>query len=404
MRLGKRQKPWRSSRLLTTFLVKGLGILAATLLCVREDLHPDPEAVFGELFGQSSHCVWLDSSNAASDARANRSRYSIMADDGGSHGRRARHLRGMTVMESELLSLRVPGPFFAWLDRNWHRNRQLVTELPEGLGFALGWLGYLGYELKRECGGSSVNSLLPDASLILACRAVVFDHRERCVYVMALAGEEGERWSADTVRRLRKAPSDASQPAGLLPAVSFQPSESSNSYIEKIVSSQKEIADGNSYKVCLTAQISSSSHERVDPWLFYRHLRKASPAPFASLVRLGTVAVGSSSPERFLGISPTVDICAELIKGTRPRSSEREEDNQLRRQLHDSEKDRAENIMIVDLLRNDLSRKALPGSVAVTRLCAVESYATVHQMVSTIVARIGEGHSRSEVVAAAYPP
>jgi para-aminobenzoate synthetase len=110
-------------------LGQGAGNPAATLLCVREDLHPAPEAVFGELFGQSSHCVWLDSSNAASDARADRNRYSIMADDGGSHGRRARHLRGVTVMESELLSLRVPGPFFAWLDRNWHRNRQLVTDL-----------------------------------------------------------------------------------------------------------------------------------------------------------------------------------------------------------------------------------------------------------------------------------
>jgi anthranilate synthase component 1/para-aminobenzoate synthetase len=113
--------------------------------------------------------------------------------------------------------------------------------------------------------------------------------------------------------------------------------------------------------------------------------------------------VASTSPERFLKIGSDGGMRAEPIKGTRRRAADPQEDSRLRTDLATSVKDRAENIMIVDLLRNDLSHFAMPGSVTVSRLCAIESYATVHQMVSTIDAHLLPGAPRAEAVAACFP-
>lgn len=386
--------------------VGGLGRSPVTprLQCVELSKYPDPEAAFQELYGLSSHRVWLDSSNPATDAVEGRNRFSIMADDSGSRGMRARHENGVTTVESDLITSRVPGPFFTWLDRTWDNTQAQTADLPPGLGFALGWLGYLGYELKRECGGNIVESSLPDASLIRCSRAVVFDHQTRHLYLLAEAGQEGQRWCEDTAQRIRRLP-DTPQPiTSPLPAVQFSAADSGRSYLEKIAASQDEITQGNSYEVCLTTQISSDNHESVIPWEFYRRLRRASPAPFASYIQLGSVTIASSSPERFLSITADGHVRAEPIKGTRRRDASPSVDRRLKRDLTTSVKDRAENIMIVDLMRNDLSRHAEPGTVCVTRLCDVETYATVHQLVSTIEATIAPGRSRAAVVAAAYPP
>ena len=113
--------------------------------------------------------------------------------------------------------------------------------------------------------------------------------------------------------------------------------------------------------------------------------------------------MASTSPERFLRIAADGGMRAEPIKGTRHRDADPARDALLRHELETSPKDRAENIMIVDLLRNDLSHFAVPGTVSVSRLCAIESYATVHQMVSTIDARLRPGMPRAEAVAACFP-
>jgi para-aminobenzoate synthetase len=273
-----------------------------------------------------------------------------------------------------------------------------------GLEFALGWLGYLGYELKRECGGSTVESAVPDASMIYCTRAVVFDHETRRVFLLAEDGREGQqrcRHSAGRIRLLPSLPPDVSCP---LPTVQFSAADSGKSYLQKIAASKNEITNGNSYEVCLTTQIYSHLHEGPDAWEFYRRLRRASPAPFASFVQLGAVTIASSSPERFLSITSGGLIRAEPIKGTRRRDASPMADRLLKRELMTSPKDRAENVIIVDLMRNDLSRHAEPGTVSVTRLCDLETYATVYQLVSTIEATIARERSRAAVVAAALPP
>ncbi|SDL58628.1 aminodeoxychorismate synthase component I [Arthrobacter sp. ok362] len=383
------------------------------LLAERIDAEPEAEQLFAALFGGSANAVWLDSSldpaGLAPEA-AERSRFSILADDGGRFGQAVRHSSGRTRISTGQATVTTDGPFFRWLDGVWGRR---ALRAPEAYPceFTLGWLGYLGYELKRETGGNDVAAATPDACLIFAGRAVVLDHAEGTVWLLTLDAPDAGDWlevARAAVAAAASAPGSARrgltarQPA----APCFTARDTEAGYKAKVTEAQREIADGNTYEVCLTTAltaVSPAGPQGLDPWPTYLDLRRRNPAPFASFLRFGELAVASTSPERFLQIAADGRMRAEPIKGTRGRDTEPGADAALREELESSAKDRAENIMIVDLLRNDLSHFAVPGSVAVSRLCAIESYATVHQMVSTIDARLRPGLPRAEAVAACYP-
>lgn len=147
----------------------------------------------------------------------------------------------------------------------------------------------------------------------------------------------------------------------------------------------------------------AESDTTVDPWAAYRAMRRTSPAPFAALLQFGELSVLSSSPERFLRVSRDGLMESSPIKGTRPRGATPEEDAALVADLLSDEKDRSENLMIVDLVRNDLGRCAVPGSVEADELFRVEHYATVHQLVSTVRARMRPELSALDCVRAAFP-
>jgi para-aminobenzoate synthetase len=174
-----------------------------------------------------------------------------------------------------------------------------------------------------------------------------------------------------------------------------------SAYTELIAACQEAIAAGESYEICLTNTL--TLRERVDPWLTYRLLRRANPAPYAAYLRLPGFSVLSSSPERFLRIDPAGMVESKPIKGTRPRGATVEQDARLAAQLRTDEKERAENLMIVDLVRNDLGRTAALGSVHVPTLFGVESYETVHQLVSTVRAELAPGAEPLDCVRAAFP-
>ncbi|MDR6438615.1 anthranilate synthase component 1/para-aminobenzoate synthetase [Paenarthrobacter nicotinovorans] len=375
----------------------------------RLDATPDAALLFESLYGRSANAVWLDSSNAASVAgraqAAARSRFSILADDGGTFGQSVRHESGTTRVTAGSASVNTTGPFFRWLDSVWGRR---AVRAPRGYDgqFTLGWLGYLGYELKRETGGNDVTSDTPDAALLFAGRAVVLDHREHAVWLLALEAPDAGEWlrAARTAVGAAVVAASSAEPfagsSGDVPR--FVSRDSATDYKRKIADSQHEISEGNSYEICLTTTLEAPAGD-LDPWRSYLNLRRRNPAPFASYLRFGELVVASTSPERFLRILSDGGMRAEPIKGTRRRSPDAAEDAALRHDLETSLKDRAENIMIVDLLRNDLSHFAIPGSVTVSRLCAIESYATVHQMVSTIDAHLKPGAPRAEALAAAFP-
>lgn len=408
------------------------------LLAERIDARPDAAALFHSLYGESGNAVWLDSSlvppspappqgkHSGPDRRgaavaAERSRFSILADDCGTFGQFVRHGSGTTLVTTGCATAEVPGTFFRWLETAWG---QPTVARPEGYScdFTLGWLGYLGYELKRETGGSDVPAETPDAALIFAGRAVVLDHAEGTVWLLALDAPDAAGWlargrSAVEAAGAAGAGAAAGAAAGagahagggstaveLLAAPAFDCRDTETDYKGKIAQAQHEIAEGNSYEVCLTTALTAEvAADGLDSWPIYLALRQRNPAPFASYLRFGGLTVASTSPERFLRIASDGGMRAEPIKGTRRRAADPETDAALRHDLATSLKDRAENIMIVDLLRNDLSHFAEPGSVTVSRLCEIESYATVHQLVSTIDAQLLPGAPRAEAVAACFP-
>jgi para-aminobenzoate synthetase component 1 len=139
------------------------------------------------------------------------------------------------------------------------------------------------------------------------------------------------------------------------------------------------------------------------PLELYRRLRRRNPAPFAAFLDYGDVAIASSSPERFLRVDDGRQVETRPIKGTRPRGVGPEHDAALALALAESDKDRAENVMIVDLLRNDLSRVCRPGTVRVPELFAIEHYATVHHLVSTVVGELAPEHDAVDLLRAAFP-
>lgn len=392
----------------------------------RVEGRPDAPALFRSLYGGSPNAVWLDSSNAgafsAPSARqdraadtsahtaAERSRFSIMADDGGTFGQSVTHRSGANLISAGSVTATVQGPFFRWLNSVWGRR---AVRAPEGYAcqFTLGWLGCLGYELKRETGGADLTAPTPDAALIFAGRAVVLDHHDGSAWLLALEAPDADDWLrkaraavAVTGNSIGNDAAEAGGSTGVVLPPDFRSRDSGADYRKKIAASQHEISEGNTYEVCLTTTLEARvPDDSLDPWRIYLALRRRNPAPFASFLRLGSLTVASTSPERFLKIGSDGAMRAEPIKGTRRRAADPREDAELRTDLATSLKDRAENIMIVDLLRNDLSHFAVPGSVTVSRLCAIESYATVHQMVSTIDAHLLPGSSRAEAVAACFP-
>jgi para-aminobenzoate synthetase component 1 len=164
----------------------------------------------------------------------------------------------------------------------------------------------------------------------------------------------------------------------------------------------REIAAGNVYQANLTRRIERRC--TVDPWSVYRALRRENPAPFACFVSLPEAAVVGSSPERFLRVEPDRRVESRPIKGTCARGRDAAEDALRRARLLASAKDRAENLMIVDLVRNDLGRACETGSIEVPELMAVEAYASVFQMVSTVTGRLRTDRDVFDLLRAAFPP
>ncbi|MEV8565864.1 aminodeoxychorismate synthase component I [Streptomyces sp. NPDC051322] len=367
----------------------------------------DAEVAYDRLFGESDHAFWLDSSRADDDA----GRFSVLGDASGPLARVARAdvWSGTVTVESEGSTQVVAGEFLDWIDRDLRGTRTDIPELP--FGFTLGWVGYLGYELKGECGGDLRHrSEEPDATMVFADRAVVLDHATQTSYLLALAEPDAERgteaeareWLATTAERLGELVGVRPAPPGEdMPLADIQLRHDRDAYLELIDACQEEIAAGETYEVCLTniAEVTAD----IDPWQAYRLLRHAHPAPFAALLRFGELSVLSTSPERFVRVSAGGSAESKPIKGTRPRGETPQQDAELVAGLLHDEKDRAENLMIVDVVRNDLGRCAETGTVTVDRLFSVESYATVHQLVSTVRAQLRPGHSAVDCVRASFP-
>jgi len=173
-------------------------------------------------------------------------------------------------------------------------------------------------------------------------------------------------------------------------------------YLDGVARVREYIVAGDIFQANLSQRLHAPLRDR--PFDLYRRLRRRNPAPFAAFLDFADLSVLSASPERFLRLAgPGGEVETRPIKGTRPRGLGPMHDAVLGRALSESDKDRAENVMIVDLLRNDLSRVCRPGSVRVPELLALEHHPTVHHLVSTVVGRLEEGSDAIDLLRAAFP-
>jgi para-aminobenzoate synthetase len=181
-----------------------------------------------------------------------------------------------------------------------------------------------------------------------------------------------------------------------------QATRTREAYEAQIAACHAAIRRGDSYELCLTDELRIRTG--VDPLALHRTLRARSPAPHAAFVRLGGVTLVSSSPERFLSVDRAGHVESRPIKGTSARGADAAADAAARDALAASEKDRAEHLMIVDLVRHDLGSVCEIGSVGVPELMVVEAYASVHQLVSSVRGTLARGRDATDAVRAAFPP
>jgi anthranilate synthase component 1 len=336
----------------------------------------DPGAVFTTLVLDDTDVAWLDSGVGATEG------FSYL-------GRAARTVAG----ESRRVLDEIRGDL---------TNQTLA---PEADGFALGWVGWIDYETRfatmDEPAGSGDQR--GSAAFLYLDRAVEFDHAAGVVSLIALGdtwSDDLARWRDETIARIETAPPVPFHlPVPKTTAARWR--DSDDHYLEMIRDCQRAIAAGDAYQLCLTtsAHVDGSHSPRAT----YLALRASSPSHHGGLIRIGDVSLLSSSPERFLRVTPDGRVESKPIKGTRPRGHTPEQDARLADELRSSDKERAENLMIVDLMRNDIGRVSEVGSVEVTSLLAVETYAHVHQLVSTVVGRMADGLQGMDAVLACFP-
>jgi para-aminobenzoate synthetase component 1 len=273
----------------------------------------------------------------------------------------------------------------------------------QGLPFSGGAVGYFGYDLGRRL--ERIPSLaasdiaMPDLAIGIYDWAVVIDHAAQRSWLVGNGRDE--RTFADWPRLVERLSAEPPPPPAPF-RVRARPVSNldRDAYAAAFHTVQEHIRRGDCYQVNLTQRFEAEAEG--DAWHAYVRLREINPAPFAAYLDLPDGKVVCSSPERFLRLRDG-RVETKPIKGTRPRSQDPERDRALAEELRASAKDRAENVMIVDLLRNDLGKCCIPGSVRASKLFDVESYASVHQLVSTVEGRLAQGMHALDLVAACFP-
>ncbi|HEX5418723.1 MAG TPA: aminodeoxychorismate synthase component I [Gammaproteobacteria bacterium] len=267
-------------------------------------------------------------------------------------------------------------------------------------GGALGYFGYdLGRRFERMPSIAAADVDMPDMAVGLYDWAVVTDHRARRCWLVGTGRDERtfDEWDA-LLERVQAPVRPPSEPFEVLSGVDS--SFDRAGYAAAFRRIKTHIRRGDCYQVNLTQRFEAAV--RGHPWHAYRTLRELNPAPFSAYLGFPDGAVLSSSPERFLRVRDG-QVETKPIKGTRPRSADPKRDGALAEALRSSAKDRAENVMIVDLLRNDLGKCCEPGSVRVSKLFEIESFASVHHLVSTIEAKLRPDSHALDLLRAAFP-
>jgi len=279
---------------------------------------------------------------------------------------------------------------------------------PDAPPFQGGVAGFCGYELgdRVEPLGLARRPGWPDLAFGLYLALLAFDHRERKVFALGRGADDAA--AQDRARRALAWLDEAMPfPAPSQPLVSALEADPAEAYEAAVAEVVERIRAGEIFQANIARAWRGRLRSGVRPYDLLERLEAASPAPFAAYLRLQDQAVISNSPERFVQVRvEAAGLWAETrpIKGTAPRGRDRAEDARLAQALSASLKDRAENLMIVDLMRNDLARACAAGEVTTPELFRVESFANVHHLVSTVTGRLAPGRSAIDLLRAAFPP
>lgn len=393
----------------------------------------DPEAAFAAWFRKAPAAFWLDS---LSEPVPGERRISYMGS--GSALFSANNGQCRTLGPGGDGSSAAPGDNpaadcdpFAYLGRIMRAGVPCV--LPEHLGFPGsfrgGLVGYFGYELKGSTGDGDPPAArdpeLPDALFTRPDRMLAFDPAGRRAWAFLPCGTEGptdeaRAWLARVEAEwdaLPAQPPDAHPDSGMAASgaaagasvegnadgfrLNWRAARPREAYLGEIRSLQAAIRRGESYEACLTNELRAECD--ADPFEAYKILRRVNPAPYAAFLRFPGIDILSASPERFLKLDAAGRLECRPIKGTRPRGADPAGDAALRDELASHPKDRSENLMIVDLMRNDFGKVCALGSVEVPDLMRVEPHPSVWQLVSTVTGRLSPGRGALDAVRACFP-
>lgn len=424
------------------------------MICKLPSGPAEPEDVMKEFLVDDEFSFWLDSSDirahpSISILGSSRDRIEYWGKEKPPHRQGVHHWRDKKVErfpEIDILSYMqqqyraiTDSVSIVSIDSNgeihWKEESEAELNLP--FRFRGGHVGYLGYEVRhdtvrfleeqdhgRHVAGHitpDVSSNIPTAAFLTADRSFVYDHSAKCWYLVGTSSssfsrEEVLMWMKDMFIRFQDwtpyndlYPRDSSGPA--IPTSLFQAHRPQSTYNRNFRQCIDHIRQGDSYELCLTNQLQAEVSPDLEPFQLYRRLRRGNPAPYGAFFHWNeTFSICCSSPERFLSVtrdSGNFQVETKPIKGTIARAlpvitTEQKEADQARAQkLQTSVKDRAENLMIVDLLRNDFSRVC--NDVHVAKLMEIESFATVHQMVSTIRGTLQKDRSIIDLLKACFP-
>ncbi|KAI9189901.1 para-aminobenzoate synthase, (PABA) [Blastocladiella emersonii ATCC 22665] len=407
----------------------------------------DPEAVYAKFYADEKYTVWLDSARVEGATRWSYIGAMSMHGFALSYSAKMKSLRTTYHPASDraIDVQRGVDSFFDHLNEVQQKFRINLKHgptvysrfgkqiklrrdaLPPFLG---GLAGYVGYEMKAESLSLPPHAKetgFPDASFVLLDRVLCFDHKTLTVYAAILdtplldnvpglgpLSKSQFDWLRDVSTSMNttfKLPPRALVPLAVEPHTLFTPDLDRDAYLAAIAQSRELIDQGETYEVCMTTTFRHRVPvgTRVDPFELYRSIRQRNPAPYGALLKIGDDVgtarwIACSSPERFLCLDRDGTVTMKPIKGTARRGATPDEDAAIRDALQNNVKDRAENLMIVDLIRNDLNLISKPDTVRVPHLMHVESYETVHQLVSTIQGDLDPRLTAVDALRHSFPP
>jgi para-aminobenzoate synthetase component 1 len=269
--------------------------------------------------------------------------------------------------------------------------------------FAGGALGYFAYDLGRGIEKipeiSEHDIAMPDMAIGIYDWAVVTDHQQRRTWLTGYGKDERTFAEWNDLQELLQTKAESSRQEFEVLS-ELHPNMDEEFYARAFNKIKHYIREGDCYQVNLAQRFAIDV--AGDPWAAYSRLRKLNPAPYSSFFKIPEGAVLSTSPERFLKVDNGL-VETKPIKGTRRRSTDVYEDRALSEDLLESKKDRAENLMIVDLLRNDIGKSCRPGSVSVPKLFALESFARVHHLVSTVIGQLADKYHALDLLRGCFP-